>query len=1398
MTELRQTELRQTELRQTELRQTELRQAELRKKLAKLSPKQRAILELRLQRKRQGEALESAIRTGSDTGPFPLSFAQKRLWAIYQLDPRSSAYHLHGAYRIAGGVQLRALERAVRAIVRRHEALRTTFATEDGEPVQRIAPRPEVTPVLIDLSALSEPSAASVTHELATQESLRPFDLELGPPFRFHILRRGQDDHVFLLNVHHIVADGWSLEILVRELLMLYQAFALEQPSPLAELPVRYVDFARWQRQHLQGRVLEEGLAFWKRQLEDSPAVLNLPTDRPRPAIQTHRGSRLSRRLPASLCSALQRFSLRQGKTLFMTLLAAFQVLLYRHTGQSKIPVGSPVANRDRLELENLIGLFVNMLVLVSDLSEDLSFRELLERVRKTVLDAHGHQHLPFDMLVEQLQPRRDPSYSPLFQVAFWLATSTRRTGSGADSGLRPVAVETVAAKFDLTLGITPTDDELELSFEYNTDLFDRATIARMSRRYQTLLEAVVNNPDARLSELPAAGVVERQALRVEWNDVARDLPTAPRVHEMFRAMAARTPWAVAVASGDQALSFRELDRRANRLAHYLGRLGVGPESLIGVVMERSVEMVLAILGTLKAGGAYVPFDPMQPPERLSFMLQDAGLRVLLTQESLAPRLPAVEPAPTVVILDRDWHQIRRESPTNPTCRVWRGNVLRDHLAYVIYTSGSTGRPKGTELAHEGLLNLVGWHRELYDVTASDRATQVASPGFDAAVWELWPYLTAGASIHVAPTELLIEPAALCAWLARQRITLSFLPTPLAEAMLAEPLPEGLALRALLTGGDRLHAHPARELPFQLVNHYGPTENTVVSTVGTVAAPGPPRAPSIGRPIANHRLYLLDRDLRPVAIGIPGELVVASRALARGYRERPALSAKSFVPDPFADAPGSRLYRTGDIALYRVDGTVEFVGRVDHQIKIRGYRIELGEIEQALDQHPAVRQAVVETREIETGDQRLVAYVVPERPETATAEELREALGQVLPSYMVPTAFVLMDALPLNANGKVDRRALPAVDGPLETQRQRIAPRNAVEMQLVQIWEKVLGVRPIGVRDDFFDLGGHSLVALPLMEAIHQRFDQKLPLSLLLQGGTIERLAESLKPSSDTRAESPMVALQPDGQHPPLVLVHPGSGEVLCYRELADRLGADRATHALEDPGLHGLWRDSIPIPDMATHYVEALRALQPSGPYLLAGLSFGGIVAFEMAQQLTRQGADVALVALLDAGEPIRTGRRLLAQSDARLISALAREGGLELAEDELDDLEPEQQYELILERMRRAGVATTGLGIPWIRSTLEQFKARIQVTGDYRPEVYGGRLALFRATGNELGADEFEAPGTDDAQDPAQGWQDHAERPIEVYFTPGNHATLCAEPNVRILAERLNRCIEAALGEP
>jgi amino acid adenylation domain-containing protein/non-ribosomal peptide synthase protein (TIGR01720 family) len=1082
---------------------------------AQLSGQRRELLERWLKGK-AGRGLDSArIGRRPESGCAPLSFSQLRLWFLDQLMPGSASYLIPMAMRLKGVLDVGALEVSLQALTQRHEILRTSLVSVEGQPSQVVAPELAVTLPLVSLKEVAEQEGEALAHKLLFEESQTSFDLSQAPLWRAKLLSLDTDDHVLLLMMHHVIADEWSLGVVLREVAALYEALSTGARPALPELSIQYADFAAWQQQWLQGEDCRKQFSYWKEQLARPLTVLELPTDSPRPPVSSFRGDKEWLSFPPDLTRRLKGLSQQQGATLFMTLLAAFSTLLHRYAGQKNVVVGTPVANRNRKETEGLIGCFVNTLVLRTDFSGDPRLEGLLRRVRQTALGAYANQDLPFEKLVEELQPERDLSRNPLCDVFFVLQNTPMPSLELAGLGLASMQVENATAKLDLTLSLSEEPDGLTGYLEYSTDLFRAATIKRMAGHLNVLLEGLTANPQLPVSALPLLTEAERCQL-VGWNETGRRYPQELCLHQLFESQVELSPHAPALVFGGRQITYRELNCKANQLAHHLCGLGVGPETIVAICMERSIEMVVGLLGVLKAGGAYLPLDLTYPKERLAFMLSDANAAVVLAQASFKEAVPMV--AAALVCLDADWPSIAQHGEQNATT-----SVDSQNLAYVIYTSGSTGEPKGVQVQHGSIINLSRWHQSAYGVGPKDRAPQVARLIFDASVWEVWPYLTAGASLYLADEWTLTSPARLVQWLASNQITISFLPTPLAHAVLQESWPPSTALRTMLTGGDVLRRTTEAPLPFKLVNNYGPTESTVVATWGAVEPGEARREPSIGRPIYNMQVQILDRQLGAVPVGVTGEIYLGGVGLVRGYLNRADLTAERFIPDPFSGKPGARLYKTGDLASYLVDGRIEFRGRADEQVKIRGYRVEPAEVEAALARHPAVKEAVVIARQDDAAERRLISYVVFKegRPETASA--LRSFLKEKLPDYMIPSLFVSLDELPFTPSGKVDRRALPAPDYERPSLKTEfVAARTPAEKALAEIWCQVLGLPQVGVHDNFFELGGDSILSIQIIARAGKAGFRLTP-QQIFQHQTIAQLVAVASAGESVQAEQGVV-----------------------------------------------------------------------------------------------------------------------------------------------------------------------------------------------------------------------------------------------------------------------------------
>lgn len=1322
-----------------------------------------------------------------DAFRFPLSFAQQRLWFLDRLEPGSSAYNVPLILRLSGALDVAALERALTGLVERHEVLRTTFLEEEGEPFQVVHPPAPRTLEVSDLS--KEADVDGVVLALATEEANRPFDLAAGPLFRMKLLRAREREHVLVLAIHHAVADAWSLGVLRRDLTELYRAEVELRSPALPELEVQYGDFAVWQREWFQGERLDLQLDYWKRTLSGAPSLLELPSDRPRPAVQSDRGGHARAVFPRELAERLEILSREEGTTMFMTLLAAFATLLARCGNQRDVVVGTPIANRQRLELEPLIGFFANTLALRLDLSGNPSFRELLARARSTVLEAHAHQDLPFEQLVAELNPGRSLSHSPLFQVLFQLQLP------GGDGGfdfpglaVSRVELDRGRAKFDLALTMHRGDAGLHASFEYSADLFEPETVQRMLEHLQTLLEAAAADPDQAITDLPLLTEAEREQ-RASWNATSVAYVDSDRcVQELVEAQVERTPNQTAIAFDGGTVTYAELNARANRLAWRLRELGVGPDVLVAISMQRSCELVVAALAVLKAGGAYSPLDPTYPHERLHFMLEETRAAVLLTQHALAPELS--DNRAHVLCMDEEPQAVAACSSENPPLR-----ATPDDLAYVLFTSGSTGWPKGVAMPHRPLVNLLLWQREHFSISPAARTLQFASLSFDVAFQEIFSTWASGGTLVLVDEETRRDAEALLGFMDAEVVERLFLPFAalqhLAETSLALDRAPA-ALREVITAGEALQASAAIRRLFGrldgcvLHNHYGPTESHVVTAFSLDHDPAEwPSRPPIGKPIANAQIHLLDENAQPVPVGVAGELHIGGPVLARGYLNRPDLTAERFILDPIG-AASERLYRTGDLARYLPDGTIEFLGRIDNQVKVRGYRVELGEIESALLRHDQLRDAVALVREDTLGDQRLIAYTVPHESPGPTAAMLRDFLARSLPDFMIPSAFVTLEALPLGPTGKVDRQGLPAPDRSQAIVETLVPPRNPTEQALVTIWQELLGIdEPIGIRDDFFALGGHSLLAVRLMAQIERKLGVKLPLATLFEGATIEWLAGRIAETGAADVRWPtLVPLRSSGGNPPLFLLHGRDGELLYYRDLVNNLGPDQPAYGVQPVGLDGEEQPFLSVQEMAAHYADELQGFQPEGPYLLAGLCFSGVLAYEVAHQLERRGHPPALLALIDAA-PFghkRVGRIDLERRKLRdFLAGDLRGKGTWIAR---------RAKGLVYKLRTRVrfilydAFSRTGRRLP--RGLRDVEGAILRALQSYKTPTSSLRVTLFRAADN-----------SERALDQRSDWRKLAgEVEIHPIVVKGiRHDNIVREPYAAALAAELERCIEKAL---
>lgn len=1176
----------------------------------------------------KGSVKVPLLRPRKEAGPQPVSFAQLRLWFLQQFEPASGAYNVSVVLRMQGSLKLDVLEKAIAEIISRHESLRTTFAGDPANPEQVIHPPVPLALPMLDLRKLERSAQLQQAHKVIEEQSSAFFDLVQGPLLRVQVVQLASDEYLLPLTMHHIISDGWSLSVFTRELATLYKDFCHGASSSLPALPVQYLDYALWQRECFDGDGLTEQMSYWRGQLEGIPDLLPLPFANPRPAVPDYRGARHRFEISGELLLRLKQASRLEGVTLFMTLLGALQIVLHRYCGSDDIPVGTPHAGRNHSAVEELIGCFINTLVLRTDLSGGPVVRELLKRVRNVALGAYAHQ-VPFEKLVEELSPERDMSRTPLFQTLFVFQNHPEHECVLPGLNLTMEEIDPTAVKFDLGVGLKETGSHLAATISYRCDLFDQKTIAAMAGHFDCILVQLPEKLGMPLSSLDLLTPVERCMILEEWNSTAVEYPRQDRLQDLFEQQVSRTPNAIALIYQGEEFTYQELNRRANCLAHYLLKLGVGPEARAGIFLERSPEMVITMLGILKAGGAYVPLDPAYPADRLSYMLEDARVAVVLTQVPLLVSLPPC--SSHIICLESEWPQIALESDRRPET-----SCSRDNLAYVIYTSGSTGRPKGVAIRHASVVTLMYWARDVFTSTMLKGVLASTSICFDLSVFEIFvPLSWGGTAILVGSVlDLPTMPQA-------KNITLlNTVPSAMRQLLLMKAVPASVATVAL--AGEPLSKTLVEQIyeldhVSQVFNLYGPSEDTTYSTYAALGCDA--KTVSIGKPIANSTAYVLDGEMAPVPVSVAGELYLGGEGLARGYLDRPDLTATRFVPDPFADeaSPGQRLYRTGDQVKWSADGSLEFLGRADHQVKLRGFRIELGEIESVLERHSSVRQSAVLVREDHPGGPRLVAYLVRNQESDALGPlELKSHLRKTLPEYMVPAAFVELPGLPLSPNGKVDRKqlastaadALVAADD-LERDVRR-TPRNNSELFVIAIFEEVLGIKGLLARHNFFELGGHSLSALILAGRLSKTFSKHISVRNVFEYPTIEQMAAFAKEDLAGPSSS-LIPIKSTGNLSPLFFVHPGGGRVMGYLPLSRSLNRNRPFYALQSQGLEEgqdvLWS----VEDMAAAYIKEIQRVQPSGPYQIGGWCMGGTIAFEMAQQLHQAGETVSLLAILE-----------------------------------------------------------------------------------------------------------------------------------------------------------------------
>ncbi len=1284
----------------------------------------------------------------------PLSLEQGHVWLHSSMAPDLPLYNEPITIHRRGPFDLAVMERSFNEILRRHEIWRTAFAVEGDRVAQIVHPDLTIRLPLVDLTGLPESEREAEALRIATEEARKPFDLGQAPLFRAQILKLADGDHRLYLTLHHIIFDGVTIyRVIVPELSAIYEAFAQGKPSPLPEPALQYGDYALWRERDAASPSMKRQMDYWRRELSGKLPVLQLPSDRPRPATLSYRGSMETFSLPRALTDTLQAFSLKEGATLYMTLLAGFKAMLHRYTGQEDILVGGVTDTRRRPELENVIGYFLNSIVLRTRPKADLPFRDFVRQTRDTVLGALGASDVPFDGLVRELHPRRDLGAHPLFQIFFSIEPPVPSFAEGWDLTQMDVTIGT--AKFDIYLELDERPEGYIGRFMYSTDLFDAATIRRMIGHWQTLLEGAAADPDCTLARLPLLTAVERRQLLVGWNATQQPVPQA-NLHEAFKAQAQRTPSAVAVECEGSAWTYRQLDRRATLLAARLRQAGVEKGTLVGLCLERSLDMVAGLLAILKTGAAYLPLDPAFPKERLALIVEDAEPDLLLAQRSTSGLLP--QSYAGIVLCDE-------ESSEAPELQEEHWPAIGgDDLAYVLYTSGSTGKPKGVEIPHRAAMNLLASMQREPGFGADDILLAVTTLSFDIAALELFLPLISGGRVVIAPRDIATDPTLLAELIHQSRCTV-MQATPATWRALIEEGWSGSRGLKILCGGEALPRDLADKLlarSASLWNMYGPTETTIWSAVHKVEAGAGPVP--IGRPIANTTAYILDPHGQPAPVGVPGELLIGGAGVADGYRHRAKLTAERFVGG--AVAPGERLYRTGDLARYRPDGVIECLGRTDNQVKIRGFRVEPEEIEAHLARHPQIAAAAVKAWPDSSGESSLAGYIVARSASAPNAADLRQFLRQTLPDYMVPSRFVTLPALPMTPNRKVDRNALPAAKAPAP-QLVFAEPRGDAERRLAAIWKDVLGVGNVSAHDNFFDLGGHSLLLTRLLRRIELEFGRRLPMAAAFNMPTLQAMAALIAKVGSEKTVSRTVAIQPKGTRPALFWLNGGAN----FHPLAQALGPDQPFIDVPLDLPPGASLEHPPrLEDVAADMVSAIRATQPEGPYCVGGWCTAGILAFEVATQLTAQGETVGLLALAHTTNPVYY--RKLTDFDVELSK-------FKLYVREFLRLHPRQMGRFALHRL--LGIVRR-VNEPWLPGEARQPEANkildLSALG-YVPKPYAGDAVLFQPEARP------------DIYDHWPAWVDVMRGKFAAIDIPGTHMSMLHQPNVPALAGHLNRML-------
>jgi len=1357
---------------------------QLEQRLASLSPDQIKALVGKIG-KTEGRAATGVRRMARNASQsYPLSSAQERMWFLGQLSQEARAFNNPAALRATTDRPLDRdrLEHSLTLVGQRHEILRTTFHTEDGRPIQVVQDELPLKFVWTDLRGLPVTDREREATQISFAEGRQTFDLETGPLMAMHVLQLGDLEYLLLVTSHHIVSDGWSNAMFSKELSAIYAA--LGDPGAAAPPPpaFQYVDYVEWERTWMASDAFRSQLAYWATQLSPELAPLPLPADRPRPRVMSHAGGMETLTAPAELVARVRRFAKDERASLFQTLIAAWMALLHRYSGAEVVSVGTSSANRNKREFQGVMGLFINTLVIRTPVDGRQPFREFLRTVQAVCQDAMKHQELPFEKLIGELNPQRSLNVHPIFQVMF-VHQNVPALYDVPGMRLKLVKVDYRTSKFDLNLWAEEINDDLIFTLYYARDLFDAATVRSVLGHYQTLLESAIDTPDQPLGtlayfprETPAAWPADHLP--------AEARPGVEPFHRRFEAQVERSPEAIAVDGPDGALTYRALNAGANRAARHLQALGVERDAPVALLTSRTPRMIAGLLGIMKAGGAYVPIDPAHPIGRVDLVLQDSGARLLVTEERFRPAIERLTAPVHAVYLDSS-----ELTAADDDGRNLETAVSADRLAYLVYTSGTTGKPKGVAVEHRSLVSYTDAMSAVMKLRPGDRCATVSSIAADLGNTMIFPALAHGASVVVIPEDLATDAVGLAGYFSAHPVdALKIVPSHLAALLASESPQLLLPRRLLILGGEAsstgLIARIRAAAPAcRILNHYGPTETTVGVLTYEVPQDGDEARGIVplGFPLAGSRVYVLDKARQPVPAGISGEIYIGGTNVARGYLNRPDLTEERFVPSTFV--PGDRLYRTGDQAKRLEGGAIVFLGRVDRQIKIRGFRIELGEIEHVLAAHPDVEQAVVLAPKVDDPRPQVVACVQRRAGSTVDAGPLKQYLAGHLPSAMIPAVFVFIDRVPLTSNGKIDYGALAGLDAGRPASGHQ-APRDPVELGLLHIWREILSVADLGIDDNFFDAGGHSLLAVQLMARINQTFGRHLALVTLFDHGTIRHLADLVRAEADETPRSPLVAIQPKGTQTPLVFVHPAGGNVLCYYTLAQGLGSRRPFFGLQAEASNGDARTAS-IARVAERYFQAIVDAQGDRQPILGGWSMGALVAFEIGQVYARERGLTPTVISLDQPAPLSNGRRDLRPDDdlARLLAFSIKASefvgeDLGVTESRLRRLSDEEQAGVLLERFKANRLAPETTTVKDFRGFLELMLAHNRITTEYAPAEYAGTILVVRA-------DDDTSAGR--AREPDLGWQQYSAQPVEVIGVPGNHVSMMRDPNVHVLAERL-----------